>query len=362
MALLHSPLVFLLLHVLFISVVPQILKSSPRTEAEALVKWKSSLLPSASLSSWPSSNLENLCNWTGITCNSAGTVSNLNFSGQKHNGTLSYFSFSSFRNLTSLDMSHNLLSDFIPGGIGDLAELQYLSFYENDINDLRNLAFLDLSRNELTGSLPKNISKLFKLEELRLGKNNFTGPIPSSISQLRQLQTPDLKEIYLNSSIPPELGLCTKLTFLALALTELYIKNNTFTGIIPPEIGTLTNLTYIGNLKELLELDLSESYLEGSIPAKIGKLTKLVVLHLHFNNLSGTVPPEIGNLAQLEILDLQNSQFDGVVPDSIAELSHLNLIHLHNNRFSGSLPKDLGKKNLHLSTGFYRHAWETAPN
>ena len=101
MALLHSPLVFLLLNVLFISVVPQILTSSPRTEAEALVKWKSSLLPAASLSSWSSSHLENLCNWTGITCNSAGTVSKLNVSGQDLNGTLAHFSFSSFPNLSS---------------------------------------------------------------------------------------------------------------------------------------------------------------------------------------------------------------------------------------------------------------------
>ena len=161
MALLHSPLVFLLLHVLFISVVPQILTSSPRTEAEALVKWKSSLLPSASFTSWSSSNLENLCKWTGITCNSAGTASKLNVSGQELNGTLSHFSFSSFPDLTSLDMSHILLSDVIPGGIGDLAELQYLSFYDNDIN----------------GTIPYQISHLQKLQHLLdLGSNYLASP------------------------------------------------------------------------------------------------------------------------------------------------------------------------------------------
>lgn len=73
MTIFHNPLVLILFHVIFISILPVSITSSRRTEGEALVKWKHSLLPSSSLNSWSLNNLENLCNWTGITCNTAGS-------------------------------------------------------------------------------------------------------------------------------------------------------------------------------------------------------------------------------------------------------------------------------------------------
>ncbi|KAJ8639109.1 hypothetical protein MRB53_015803 [Persea americana] len=50
-------------------------------EAEALVKWKGSLLQSEALHSWslPAVN-GSPCNWTGITCNDGGKVTEINLS------------------------------------------------------------------------------------------------------------------------------------------------------------------------------------------------------------------------------------------------------------------------------------------
>ena len=72
----------LLLFVFFLSSLESILAT--RQEGEALVKWKNSLAPSSFLHSWSLTNLENLCNWTGITCNSAGSVSEINLCEKQH--------------------------------------------------------------------------------------------------------------------------------------------------------------------------------------------------------------------------------------------------------------------------------------
>ena len=146
--------------VLFISMLPLNITSSPTTEAEALLKWKNSLVPSSSHESWSINNIESLCDWTGIACNTAGTISVLNLSGRGLNGTLAHFNFSSFLNLSFLDLSSNLFSGSVPGEIGSLEQLQHLNFFDN----------------YFSGTIPYQISRLQKLQYLDFGSNNFVDP------------------------------------------------------------------------------------------------------------------------------------------------------------------------------------------
>ena len=64
----------------------------------------------------------------------------------------------------------------------------------------------------------------------------------------------------------------------------LILRNSGLSGPIPNEIGELVNL---------VKLDLSGNQLTGEIPFEVGDLINLTILDLHSNQLKGEIPPEI---------------------------------------------------------------------
>ncbi|CAN6545281.1 unnamed protein product [Malus baccata var. baccata] len=126
--------------------------TSPRKQAESLIKWKddlsSSSWPPSLLNSWSLTNLSSVCNWTAIVCTKTRTVSEIQLSRMEINGTLALFDFSLFPNLTHFNLSGNYFRGPIPSAIGNLSRL----------------TTLDLSNNSLYNSY-----------------NGFSGPIPDSI-------------------------------------------------------------------------------------------------------------------------------------------------------------------------------------
>ncbi|KDP26981.1 hypothetical protein JCGZ_22097 [Jatropha curcas] len=81
----------------------------------------------------------------------------------------------------------------------------------------------------------------------------------------------------------------------------------------------------------------------GTIPFELGNLKNLVVLDLSYNALTGVVPTSIGQLGVLQKLDLSSNSLMGHIPDSIEKLSSLAFIALSNNKLNGNLPTGLSK-------------------
>ena len=125
-------------------------------------------------------------------------------------------------------------------------------------------------------------------------------------------------------------------------LTQLRLSDNNLSGQIPPELFSLSQLKY---------LYLGRNCLTGKIPSEIGALTNLQSLHLEMNELSGELPHTIGQLSQLEFLDLSYNKFGGTIPLEIGSLVELKYLCLERNDFSGVIPLNFRKlKNLtHLN-------------
>ena len=76
----------------------------------------------------------------------------------------------------------------------------------------------------------------------------------------------------------------------------------------------------------------------GPLPAELGQLAELIVLDLSYNPLDASLPPEWGQLAKLQELNLEGCRLVGELPAEWGELSQLERLHLQNNQFTGVVP------------------------
>ena len=131
-------------------------------------------------------------------------------------------------------------------------------------------------------------------------------------------------------------------------IIELELTNNQLSGSLPAEIGLLP---YLENL------DLRNNQLSGNIPPEIGNLSKLKHLYLSGNReLSGPIPPELGNLSNLEDLELAyeesgGSLLSGEIPPELGDLKKLRSLKIGMSLLRGPLPVELFTlTNLRTST------------
>ena len=296
---------------------------------------------------------------------------------------------SKLANLEQLALSWNQLGGMIPSELGKLASLELLAISGNRLTgsippvlgDLASLTMLALHVNRLTGNIPPELNKLSGLEWLFLADNRLNGCIPEvwqnvEENDLDEVGLPictdkdalialyeatdganwvsnqnwlsddpigtwygvitdendrvielDLSDNELNGTIPSELG---HLTYLEV----LYLSENQLSGTIPSALGVLSNL---------IELSLWSNELTGPIPPELGRLANLEMLHLGKNELSGTIPTELGNLTNLEELGLYSNKLTGVIPAELGDLTNLEWLGLTENRLSGPIPPKLDK-------------------
>ncbi|KAL9261088.1 Polygalacturonase inhibitor-like protein [Drosera capensis] len=163
------------------------------------------------------------CNGWGITCNSDGRVTDF------------YASF-----------SNNPFK--IPSSIGELDYLEAMTF-----SDLPNL----------TGTIPRTITKLKYLQSIRISNTRLSGHVPEFLGQIQSLQSIDLEANNLSGSIPLSLG---KLQ----CLSTLNLYGNHLHGPIPDIFSSL-NRTF--NVQNPLTIVLSNNELSGELPKSMGNVS-----------------------------------------------------------------------------------------
>ncbi|KAK3036658.1 hypothetical protein RJ639_030227 [Escallonia herrerae] len=325
--------------------------SASSTEAEALLSsgWWGKMIP---LENSPSH-----CDWYGVTCNEAKSVTAINLTYPCLLGSgaeLGNLNFSCFPNLTLLFLSgcgirgsipnqigmlsklerlylpSNSLSGNLPLSLANLTQLTRLDLRENHISGsvpveigyLKHLTFLDLSFNNFSGRIPSSIGNVTGLSYMNLGNNHLTGPVLSSIGQLTNLCVLNLGSNHIDGSIPPSIGKLGN-------MFSINMSSNLLNHVIPPTIGSLTSL---------VDLDLSHNYLVGPVPSSIGQLKSLTKLNLCSNLIHGPIPASIGSLSSLNYLNLSSNRFSGLIPRELGQLHDLLFVDASLNQLSGNVP------------------------
>nr|XP_017218241.1 PREDICTED: probable LRR receptor-like serine/threonine-protein kinase At3g47570 isoform X2 [Daucus carota subsp. sativus] len=294
--------------------------------------------------------------------------------------------------LEDLDLTGNRFSGMVPLPLYNISSLSIVGLSENKFRGTlpSGLGFTQLPRlqqfyasnNSFTGPIPPSIANASNLVIFDITVNNITGPIPNILSSLPNLQILGLGQNPLGENMRPndwsffnsfvnctnlntlglhESGLRGKLPSsianLSITMEYLYLYGNHIYGSIPREIGNLVNMILldigdnfltgsipqsIGALSKLGRLDLRGNNISGLIPTSVSNFTQLVVLYLERNVLQGRIPTELFNISTLEQVSLANNRLIGVIHDEIMFLSHCVNLNLSQNLFTGPLPSSIG--------------------
>ncbi|KAF6141853.1 hypothetical protein GIB67_003224 [Kingdonia uniflora] len=258
---------------------------------KALIKIKKSLNNPRFLDFWDHNT--DCCNWT--------VAEFYNICDEKTN------------RVRHFELSDRALSSQIPSAIGDLPYLENIIF--------RNLT-------NITGSIPKSITKLKHLTLLWLSSLELSGPIPQFLSKLITLVYLNLSDNKFSGSIPPSLSKLKN-------LGPLYLERNRLTGSIPESFGHFNGITPP-------QLYLSHNQLDGSIPKSLGDMNFLRI-DLSRNKLVGDASMLFNPDMSTYEIDISWNLFDFDL-STVKFQRGLDILDLSHNRIRGSIPKQLGEQ------------------
>lgn len=202
---------------------------------------------------------------------------------------------------------------------------------------------IDLRGRGISGTLPRSLSSLATLTELRLDRNALSGGVPSlaGLANLTRVvldynafsslpadflqRVPSLRDLSLQSlplqpwSVPEAIAGCTSLENFSASATSL-------TGPFPANLPS----------SSLRTLRLNRNNLSGPIDA-VASLTNLNLLMIDYNFFSGPIP-DLSGISQLETFTAQNNLLTGLVPASMTTMASLRKVLLTDNVLQGPMP------------------------
>uniref|UniRef100_A0A803QP80 Leucine-rich repeat-containing N-terminal plant-type domain-containing protein n=1 Tax=Cannabis sativa TaxID=3483 RepID=A0A803QP80_CANSA len=257
--------------------------------------------------------------------------------------------------ITSFMLLSGDLSGPIPSQFGDLPYLDVLWLHKQPnltgpipraLTKLNKLRFLVVSWANLSGPVPDFLSEMKNLEDIQLSFNNLSGPIPESISKLPKLTGLSLDRNKLTGPIPDSFGEFQGKSF------YLDLSHNQISGNIPFSLG---------NMMEFNHVDLSRNHLGGDASVFFGS-NKKSLQYVDFSrnllefDLSNVEFPE-----NLFWLDLNHNKISGTLPVGLASLKYFQFINVSYNRLCEQIPVGGPLKSLDNTSYFHNRCLCGAP-
>ncbi|KAM3223506.1 hypothetical protein ACQJBY_057082 [Aegilops geniculata] len=263
--------------------------------------------------------------------------------------------------LRVLDLSRCSITKF-PRALGQLKQVEVLIApkmqgrqFPESITRLSKLNYLKLSGSCELSAIPSSVSKLESLVHLDLSYCTGVKVIPETLGSLKNLQTLDLSNCHILKSLPESLGSLKNLQTLDLSCCHL-LKS------LPESLASLKNLQTLklswcnkleflpeslGSLKNLQKLDLSYCKKLESLPESLGSLKNLQKLDVSYCKKLEALPESLGSLKSLQTIDLLECHGLKSLPESLGSLKNLETLDLSWCFKLESLPESLaGLKNL----------------
>lgn len=229
--------------------------------------------------------------------------------------------------------------------IKDLDTCAVFSSIEEALKVPEKVLVLDLSGNNLE-AIPKKIIQFKNLQVLNLA-NNYITNLPDEIFELKNLQVLNLEENRL-TKLPKEIDRLKNLYNLNLTRTKIPSIPESFSNLKKLKILNLSwnglkddSLKSVFKLKQLQDLNLMRNQIEV-LDASICEMDSLLYLNLNFNPLK-KLPDNIGNLQQLIELDLGRNTELKSLPESFKKLIKLEYLNLESVPLSYQEKKKLPK-------------------
>lgn len=257
------------------------------------------------------------------------------------------------QNLTTLNLSHNLIRQIPSETFSNFPKLEQLDLFGNLIDNLDEVIFpnemelLDLGLNNLK-SIPR--FQLTKLIKLNVEQNQVQELLPHNFVLLSALKTLNLKSNLIS--------VYSENTFDGLQSIESIDLSNNLMDYLP-KFGNLNKLKYLNfsrnilkeigsieNMALLSKLDFSYNQIKNIKSTMFTNTTNLVELNLKHNKLNsfrGFHDKENDNkeenssaedFPKLKILDLSQNEISYVFPNSFENFEQLWFLDLSSNRFT----------------------------
>ncbi|KAJ7389319.1 hypothetical protein OS493_032173 [Desmophyllum pertusum] len=256
-------------------------------------------------SGWNSSTSH--CSWYGISCHNNTYIKTIVLAYNNLDGFLPS-NLWKIRNVMSLCTPGNprlrgRIGDFLFGNMSKLLTVVFnaASIAGNIPEDLAQLRSLQnflgciMDGEGFTGRIPEDIGNMTELRVLCLGGNNLTGQIPRSITRLKKLWYLDLR------NTPGKMHGHLSDLFAIPSLTDMFISGVELIGEMPHMLP-----------EKIRYLVLPGNNISGKFPQTFPKTNSLGMLNVANNQLTGDVPGQLLLLPGIDMIDLSQNKFSSI--------------------------------------------------